>query len=261
MCGTKIAAVCSERTSLSGDLDGWTSTGSHAVRVRTPDVIGDYLITVRPSDYVDDHPDHAATIIDFGVPIEVHAFNQYDRDIFTFAAAAGQSYEINVEPGTSRNFSIRLHDADGNELKRSHYPEVLRMIWQAWEDGDYFVSLSTGESGTCSISVSRSDYLDDHADDERHATTLTLSEPVGGLIGLDAGFFWNSRSRTYGDQDLFSFEAEAGKPYSIDVELGSLLRSDIQLYDAAGDFLDSADTRLVWEAASRAGITCGFRDL
>ena len=212
-------------------------------------MIGDYSITVRPSDYVDDHPDHAATIIDFGVPIEVHAFNQYDRDIFTFAAAAGQSYEINVEPGTIGGFRILIEDAEGNELERTPgFRAVPTMTWQAWEDGDYFVSLSTDESGTYSISVSRSDYLDDHADDKRHATTLTLSEPVGGLIGLDAGFFWNSRSRTNGDQDWFSFEAEAGKRYSIDVELGSLLRSDIQLYDGAGDFLDSADTQLIWEA-------------
>ena len=161
----------------------------------------------------------------------------------------GQSYEINVEPGTIGGFRILIEDAEGNELERTPgFRAVPTMTWQAWEDSDYFVSLSTDESGTYSISVSRSDYRDDHADDERHANTLTLSEPVGGLIGLDAGFFWNSRSRTNGDQDWFSFEAEAGKRYSIDVELGSLLRSDIQLYDAAGDFLDSADTQLIWEA-------------
>ena len=212
-------------------------------------MIGDYSITVRPSDYVDDHPDHAATIIDFGVPIEVHAFNQYDRDIFTFAAAAGQSYEINVEPGTIGGFRILIEDAEGNELERTPgFRAVPTMTWQAWEDGDYFVDLRHPWPGTYMFSVSRSDYRDDHAADERFATPLTLSEPVDGVIGLDAGSFWNFRNRTNGDQDLFSFEAEAGKRYSIDVELGSLLRSDIQLYDAAGDFLDSADTQLIWEA-------------
>ena len=103
-------------------------------------------------------------------------------------------------------------------------------------------------AGNLLFSVSRSDYRDDHAADERFATPLTLGEPMSGFIGLDAGFFWNWRNDTYGDQDLFSFDAEAGKPYSIDVELGSLLRSDIQLYDAAEDFLESADTQLIWEA-------------
>ncbi len=123
------------------------------------------------------------------------------------------------------------------------------MTWQAWKDGVYFVDVRNPWPGNYTISVSRSDYRDDHADDKRYATLLTLSEPMTWMIGLDSGYFWNSRRRTNGDHDMFSFEAEAGKRYSIDVELGSLLGSDIQLYDAAGDFLDSADTRLVWEAA------------
>ncbi len=225
------------------------STGTHIVRVRTPWVIGDYALIVRSSDYVDDYPDDAPTLIEFGVPIEVVAYDRYDRDVFTFAARTGQSFDITVEPGKIGNFSIRLRDADGNELKSTpQLPEARTMTWQAWEDGDYFVDLRHPWPGTYMFSVSRSDYRDDHAADERFASPLTLGEPMSGLIGLDAGFFWNFRNRTNGDQDLFSFEAEAGRHYSIDVELGSLLRSDIKLYDAAGDFLESADTQLIWEA-------------
>ena len=233
----------------------WTvgSGGSHIIRVSTPWVIGEYLITVRPSDYVDDHPDGTATAVEFGVPIEVHAYDWYDHDAFTFAAVAGQSFDITVEPGKIGNFSIRLRDDDGNVLNSTpQLPEARTMTWQAWEDGDYFVDLRHPWPGTYLFSVSRSDYRDDHAADERFATPLTLGEPMSGFIGLDAGFFWNWRNDTYGDQDLFSFDAEAGKPYSIDVELGSLLRSDIQLYDAAGDFLESADTQLIW-VAERSG--------
>ncbi len=76
----------------------WTpaATSSHVVRVRTPDVIGAYSITVRPSDYVDDHPDDTATPVEFGVPIEVYAYDWYD-DAFTFVAEAGQSFDITVE--------------------------------------------------------------------------------------------------------------------------------------------------------------------
>ena len=225
------------------------STGPHFVRIITPDVIGDYSITVRASDHVDDHPDDAATTIEFGIPIEVYSYARNDLDAFTFAAKAGESFVITVEPGTIGVFSIRLKDADGNELKNTpHFSEVQTTTWQAWEDGDYFVYANPSNPGTYTVRISRSDYLDDHAAEERFATRLSLGESVTGVIGLDADFFWNSRSRKNGDQDLFSFEAEAGKRYSIDVELGSLLRSDIQLYDAAGDFLDSADTQLIWEA-------------
>ena len=225
------------------------STGSHIIRVRTPRVIGDYMIIVRPSDYVDDHPDDVPTTVEFGTPIEAFAYDRYDLDAFTFTATAGQSFVITVEPGTIGVFSIRIRDAGGKELQNTpHFNEVQTITWQALEDGEYFVHTDTPTPGSYTISVSRSDYRDDHAADEGFATPLTLGEAVTGMIGLDAGYFWNWRSRTYGDQDTFSFEAEAGKRYSIDVELGSLLRSDIQLYDGTGDFLDSADTRLKWEA-------------
>ena len=227
------------------------SSGSHVIRVRTPRVIGDYLITVRPSDYVDDYPDDALTPIEFGVPIEVFAQDQHDFDAFTFAATRGQSYVVTVEPGTIGAFQIRIDDAGRNELESTPgYPAHRTMTWQAWEDGNYTVYVVTETPGSYTVRVSLSEYRDDHADDRRFATPLTLGEPVSGLVDIDAGFFWIWNSRTFGDQDLFSFEAEVGKRYSIEVELGSLLRSDIQLYDAGGEFLDSADTRLVWEAAS-----------
>ena len=225
------------------------STGSHAIRIRTPKVTGDFSIAVRRSNYEDDYPDDAATTIEFGVPIDVFAYDQYDLDAFTFAATAGQSYVITVEPGTIEDFSIRVDDAGGNELESTPgYRALPTMTWQAWEDGNYFVYVVTENPGSYTISVSRSDYLDDHSDDRRFATPLTLGEPVSGVIGFDAGFFWIWKSRTYGDQDLFSFEAEEGKRYSIEVELDSLLRSNIQLYDESGELLEHADTQLRWKA-------------
>ena len=229
-----------------------TSAGPHFIRVRTPGTTGGYAITLRRSHYVDDFPDDTATGIDFGAPIEVHNNNIDDRDVFTFSATAGESFDIFVEPGTFERFSIRIYDADGNRLKSTPgYEGIKKMTWQAWEDGDYFVDLETESRGTYTISVSRSNYRDDHADDERFATPLTLGETVHGMIGLDAGFFWRERNKRFsifGDHDMFSFEAERGKRYSIEVELDSLIRSEVQLYDADGEFMDSADTGLTWKS-------------
>ena len=231
----------------------WTaiSAGPHFIRV-TASGTGGYAITLRRSDYIDDFPDDTATVIDFGVPIEVHKNNLYDNDVFAFNATAGQSFDISVDPGTIESYAVRIRDADGNAIKnRLRYEEARITTWQAWEGGDYIVDLETRSAGTYTISVSRSDYRDDHADDERFATPLTLGETVHGMIGLDAGFFWSVRSRryrTFGDHDMFSFEAERGKQYSIEVELDSLIRSEVQLYDADGEFMDSADTRLTWKS-------------
>ena len=229
-----------------------TSAGPHFIRVRTPGTTGGYAITLRRSHYIDDFPDDTATVIDFGVPIEVHKNNLNDYDAFAFSATAGQSFDISVDPGTIKSYAVRIHDADGNAIKNTPYYEEAKITtWQAWEDGDYIVDLETESLGTYTISVSRSDYRDDHADDERFATPLTLGETVHGMIGLDAGFFWSVRSRgyrTFGDHDMFSFEAERGKQYSIEVELDSLIRSEVQLYDADGEFMDSADTGLTWKS-------------
>ena len=228
------------------------SAGPHFIRVRTPSTTGGYAITVRRSDYVDDFPDDTATGIDFGVPIEVHKNNLNDYDVFAFSATAGESFDISVDPGTIERYAVRIHDADGNAIKNAlYYEEAKITTWQAWEDGDYVVDLETESLGTYTISISQSDYRDDHADDERFATPLTLGETVRGMIGLDAGFFWSVRSRryrTFGDHDMFSFEAERGQRYSIEVELDSLIRSEVQLYDADGEFMDSADTGLTWKS-------------
>ncbi len=186
------------------------------------------------------------------MPIEVHKNNLSDNDVFAFSATAGQSFDISVDPGTIKSYAVRIHDADGNAIQDAlYYEEAKIRTWQAWEDGDYIVDLETESLGTYTISISQSDYRDDHADDERFATPLTLGETVHGMIGLDAGFFWRERNRRYrsfGDHDMFSFEAERGKQYSIEVELDSLIRSDVQLYDADGEFMDSADTGLTWKS-------------
>ena len=228
------------------------SSGPHFIRVKAPGTTGGYAITLRRSDYIDDFPDDTATGIDFGVPIEVHKNNLNDYDVFAFSATAGQSFDISVDPGTIERYAVRIHDADGNAIINTRsYEETKITTWQAWEDGDYIVDLETRSAGTYTIIISQSDYRDDHADDERFATPLTLGETVHGMIGLDAGSFWSARLRSYrtfGDHDMFSFEAERGKQYSIEVELDSLIRSEVQLYDADGEFMDSADTGLTWKS-------------
>ena len=111
-------------------LQGWNrfpaigkavSAGTHFIRVRTPGTTGGYAITLRRSDYIDDFPDDTATGIDFGVPIEVHKNNLNDRDVFTFSATAGESFDISVEPGTIESYAIRIRDADGNEIKNTRF--------------------------------------------------------------------------------------------------------------------------------------------
>ena len=88
------------------------------------------------------------------------------------------------------------------------------------------------------------DVPDDHGNDIDDATAIRAGADVRGAMDYD------------GDIDFFRFQAERGQSYQIDVALGTLDDSIVDLYDADGSFLDSNDdyetfaSRLYWEAPS-----------
>ena len=156
-----------------------------------------------------------------------------------------EAYDIAVEFGTLNDVIMQVYDSQGEWLGRF---DEERFTWQAWESGDYSVYLYSPDGGSYTFTVSRSDYRDDHGDDEENATVLEFGETVSGMIGFDAGYHWYSVVSGRGDPDMFSFVAERGQLYQIDVEPGSLLRSRFKLSDPTGDRLKTVDTGLLWEA-------------
>ena len=88
------------------------------------------------------------------------------------------------------------------------------------------------------------DVPDDHGDSEGDATAIGVGADVRGTLDYD------------GDIDFFRFQAERGQSYQIDVALGTLDDSIVDLYDVDWSFLDSNDdygtsaSRLYWEAPS-----------
>ena len=86
---------------------------------------------------------------------------------------------------------------------------------------------------------------DDHGNSEGDATAIRVGADVRGALDDD------------GDIDYFRFQAEQGEFYQIDVALGTLDDSIVNLYDADGSLLDSNDddggtsaSRLYWNAPS-----------
>ncbi len=104
------------------------------------------------------------------------------------------------------------------------------------------------EAGCIDPDVVQYDYADvpdDHADSEVSATAIRVGAGVRGALDYD------------GDIDYFRFQAEQGEFYQIDVALGTLDDSIVNLYDGDGWFLDTNDdygdtyaSRLSWEAPS-----------
>ena len=89
------------------------------------------------------------------------------------------------------------------------------------------------------------DVPDDHGNSEGDATAIRVGADVRGALDDD------------GDIDYFRFQAEQGEFYQIDVALGTLDDSIVNLYDADGSLLDSNDddggtsaSRLYWKAPS-----------
>ena len=89
------------------------------------------------------------------------------------------------------------------------------------------------------------DVPDDHGNDIDDATAIRVGADVRGALDYD------------GDIDFFRFQAERGQSYQIDVALGTLDDSIVELYDADGSLMDSNDdygdtlaSRLYWNAPS-----------
>ena len=89
------------------------------------------------------------------------------------------------------------------------------------------------------------DVPDDHGNDIDDATVAAVGADVEGALDYDD------------DIDYFRFQAEQGESYQIDVALGTLDDSIVDLYDADGSLLDSNDddggtsaSRLYWRASS-----------
>ena len=89
--------------------------------------------------------------------------------------------------------------------------------------------------------------VDDHANAIDDATAVTLSDAIRGSMDYE------------GDIDFFLFQAEEGQSYRINVALGNLSDSVIELYDANEEWLaanddhgDSFASRIVW-VAPRSG--------
>ena len=206
---------------------------------------GTYTLTVSLSDVIDDHGNWEGDATAIRVGADVRGALDYDGDVdfFRFQAEQGQSYQIDVALGTLDDSIVSLLDSDGSFLDTNDdYGDTLasRLYWNAPSSGERYVAVEGYGTGTYTLTVSLSDVIDDHGNWEGDATAIRVGAGVRGAMDYD------------GDIDFFRFQAERGQSYQIDVALGTLDDSIVELYDADGSLLDINDDgeRLFWEAPS-----------
>ena len=231
-----------------------------AAAARLPEDVRRQMIEagcIDPEDVPDDHEDvpddHGndiddATVAAVGADVEGALDYDGDIDYFRFQAEQGQSYQIDVALGTLDDSIVELYDGDGAFLDTSDdYGDTLasRLYWNAPSSGERYIAVVGYGIGTYTLTVSLSDIIDDHANSEGDATAIRVGADVRGALDYD------------GDIDYFRFQAEQGQSYQIDVALGTLDDSIVELYDGDGAFLDTNDdygdtlaSRLYWEAPS-----------
>ena len=209
---------------------------------------GSYTLTVAYSDVVDDHGNDlgGATPVTVGSDIEGALEYEGDVDVFRFTAEEGRLYQLDVALGTLDDSRLELLDSDEWFLaSNDDYGDTYasRIVWPAPESGDYYLAVGGFGEGSYTLTVAYSDVVDDHGNDGAGATRVTIGADVEGTLEYE------------GDVDVFRFTAEVGNLYQVDLVLGTLGDSYLQLRDSndwtlasRDDYGDTYESRIVWPA-------------
>ncbi len=199
--------------------------------------VGSYALTVAVSDIVDDHANSIADATTAAVGEAVVGVLDYegDADLFVFEAEEGVTYQVDVELGTLDDSWLALFDSDEWELAYNDDRTdslASRIEWTAPSSAEYYAEVGGFGTGSYTVTITVDEHgssedgrgeaqEDDHADYQYEATAILVGETVEGSISNVDDFDW------------FSFQAEAGKHYTIAITLGTL--------DASWNFLDDSD--------------------
>ncbi len=205
-------------------------TEKHHVRVdgAYSDDVGSYTLTIVAYDGADDYPDSLEEAMSIEVDEAVQGALDYhgDADFFTFKAEAGVLYRIEVTLETLPDSMATLYDADGRELESNDDQGDSRaslIHWGAPGSGNYYVKVTGYGTGSYSLTISVN--ADDHGDSREAATLVAVGGVVQGALDYK------------GDVDFFTFEAEEGKSYRIQVDVGSLSAFTTTRYGPDGESL------------------------
>jgi subtilisin-like proprotein convertase family protein len=177
---------------------------------------------------VDDFGNNAATANNITtVPATKHGTIEVagDVDWFAFPATAGQTYDITTTLGTLSDTVLRLLDTDGQtQITQNDNSNGLasQIHWAASTDGTYYVEVRGAGSLTGTYTLGIQAANDDHGNSAAEATQIVVPSSTVGEI------------ETPIDQDWFKFSAVANSTYSIDVNLDTLVDSQLSLIDSDG---------------------------
>ena len=226
--GVDLTIIDADQTSLAsnggvGTKLEWLapSNGTYLAVIsaspQVPNVIGTYSLNLSSDNTLQDHHGDfpsAASVLSFGNSHPGAVSPDTDRDYFSFPAERGVNYSFELEFLTATGAVISIENPAGDTLS-STSGLGSGLGWTAASTGVFYVVVShspqTAEGiGTYSLKVSANTSLED-----RHLDTATSGTP------LSFGTIYQGAISPQSDLDYFSFPAQRGVEYLLDVTYGS----------------------------------------
>ncbi|MFC1734645.1 PPC domain-containing protein, partial [Candidatus Hydrogenedentota bacterium] len=176
--------------------------------------------------WADDHGNtwNTATLVTVdGGAVDGTVESLSDDDYFSFSAVSGLIYRIDMDtPTLIYPHYLTLYDRNGTtQMYEDQWSGLIG--WQFASSGTYYIKIGPGNGrwspGSYSLAITT--VVDDHGDTAGTATSFTVNGgPVAASIEIA------------GDNDYFSFAAQAGWTYGI--WRSAYTGSSVYLYDADG---------------------------
>ena len=209
---------------LSASSQVRNGVGSYTLRV-----VADNSLIDRHSGSPDD-----ATGINFGSALAGAISPANDQDFFGFLAKRGVIYTVESALGTAVAVNLSITNSD-SRIEASNGGLGSTLEWVAPNDGNYFISVSAPSQvanpiGTYTVKLEGDNtLLDRHSETRNDATPVNFGNATAGAVSPP------------GDLDYFSFSAERGVKYGIQVELGNVKGVSIVVEDPDGAVLAASD--------------------
>ena len=197
---------------------------------RFRDSVGTYsLKLMADSSHEDRHSQNhvGSTVLSFGTALQGAVSPGDDRDVFSFQAVRGVRYQIQAALGTAQGIGLSVEGVGGNEVA-SNGGVGTGIEWVAPTNNLYYV-VAYGSSqvrdpvGTYSLVVDGDESLGDrHGETVNFATSISFGNEHQGAVS------------PVNDRDYFSFEAQRGVIYTVNVTLGTAEGVEIVVVRADG---------------------------
>ena len=243
--GINLTIIDSGRTSLAsnggvGTTLEWLSPSNGnflavmSASPQVPNVIGTYSLNLSIDNTLQDHHGDfpgIASVLSFGNAHQGAVSPETDRDYFSFLAERGINYSLELELITANGAVISIENADGDTLSSTNGLGT-GLGWTAASTGLFYVVVShspqaTQGVGSYSLTVSANTSLED-----RHLDTAAIGTP------LSFGTVYQGAISPQSDLDFFTFPAQRGVEYLLDLTYGSASAVSLEVNSVDG----SADT-------------------